>query len=71
VARVSWYPHIGRSPIRMTCELKLDADGLLIVCCWGAFVAAVGFAGLLVTIMRSDEVRGILSDLVRSALSVG
>jgi hypothetical protein len=55
----------------MTCELKLDADGLLIVCCWGAFVAAVGFAGLLVTIMRSDEVRGILSDLVRSALSVG
>jgi Flp pilus assembly pilin Flp len=34
-------------------------------------MAAVGFAGLLVTIMRSDEVRGILSDLVRSALSVG
>ncbi len=34
-------------------------------------MAAVGFAGLLVTIMRSDEVRSILSDLVRSALSVG
>lgn len=34
-------------------------------------MAAVGFAGLLVTIMRSDEVRGVLSDLVRSALSVG
>lgn len=34
-------------------------------------LAAVGFAGVLVTIMRSDEVRGILGDLVRSALSVG
>lgn len=34
-------------------------------------LAAVGFAGVLVTIMRSDEVRGILGDLVRSALSAG
>jgi hypothetical protein len=34
-------------------------------------MAAVGFAGLLVVIMRSDEVRGVLSDLVRSALTVG
>ncbi|MDY0944535.1 DUF4244 domain-containing protein [Frigoribacterium sp. CFBP9039] len=34
-------------------------------------MAAVGFAGLLVVIMRSDEVRGTLSDLVRSALTVG
>lgn len=34
-------------------------------------LAAVGFAGLLVTIMRSDEVRGVLSDLIRTALSVG
>jgi hypothetical protein len=34
-------------------------------------MAAVGFAGLLVVIMRSNEVRGTLSDLVRSALTVG
>lgn len=34
-----------------------------------ATMAAVGFAGLLVVIMRSDEVRTILFDLVRSALS--
>ena len=33
-------------------------------------MAAVAFAGLLVIIMRSDEVRGILTDLVRRALSV-
>ena len=34
-------------------------------------MAAVGFAGLLVVILRSDEVREILTDLVRTALSVG
>jgi Flp pilus assembly pilin Flp len=36
-----------------------------------ATMAAVGFAGLLVVIMRSDEVKTILFDLVRSALSLG
>ena len=35
-----------------------------------AMMAAVAFAGLLVIIMRSDEVRGILFDLVNKALSV-
>lgn len=35
-----------------------------------ATMAAVGFAGLLVVILRSDEVRGILTDLVRHALSI-
>jgi hypothetical protein len=34
-------------------------------------MAAVGFAGLLVVILRSDEVRGILTELVRGALSMG
>lgn len=34
-------------------------------------MAAVGFAGVLLAVMRSDEVRGVLGDLVRSALSVG
>ena len=34
-----------------------------------ATMAAVGFAGLLVVIMRSDEVREILTNLVRSALT--
>ena len=36
-----------------------------------ATMAAVGFAGLLIVILRGDEVRGILTDLVRNALSVG
>ncbi len=34
-----------------------------------ATMAAVGFAGLLVVILRSDEVRGILTDMVRNALA--
>jgi Flp pilus assembly pilin Flp len=36
-----------------------------------ATMAAVAFASLLVVIMQSDEVRGILTDLVRNALTVG
>ena len=34
-----------------------------------ATMAAVGFAGLLVVILRSAEVRGILADLVQRALT--
>ncbi|MCX7520925.1 DUF4244 domain-containing protein [Microbacterium sp. STN6] len=34
-----------------------------------ATMAAVGFAGLLVVILRGDEVKGILTDLVRRALT--
>lgn len=34
-------------------------------------MAAVGLASLLVVILRSDEVRAMLTDLVRNALSTG
>lgn len=34
-------------------------------------LAAVAFAGLLVAILRSDEVRGLLLDVVQRALSFG
>ena len=33
-------------------------------------LAAVGFAGLLVVILKSDEVRSMLLDIVRNALSI-
>ena len=33
-------------------------------------MAAVGFAGLLVVILRSGEVQGILTDLVHRALTI-
>ncbi len=36
-----------------------------------ATMAAVGFAGLLVVIMRSEEVRKLLFDLVAKALTIG
>lgn len=36
-----------------------------------ATMAAVGFAGLLIVILRGDEVRAILTELVRNALTVG
>jgi hypothetical protein len=35
-----------------------------------ATLAAVGFAGLLVFILRSDEVRGFLLTLIRTALAL-
>jgi Flp pilus assembly pilin Flp len=35
-----------------------------------ATLAAVGFAGLLVIILRSDEVRGMLTDVIRHALAI-
>ncbi len=34
-----------------------------------ATLAAVGFAGLLVVILKSDEVRGFLLNVIRTALS--
>lgn len=34
-----------------------------------ATMAAVGFAGLLVVILTSDEIRSVLTDMVNSALT--
>lgn len=36
-----------------------------------ATMAAVGFAGLLVAILKGDEVKAILTDMVRRALTYG
>lgn len=35
-----------------------------------ATIAAAGFAGLLILVLRSDEVRGLLAGLVRTALTL-
>lgn len=51
-------------------RLLLDERGAATAEYAVATMAAVAFAGLLVMIMRSDEVRGILTDLVRRALTV-
>ena len=36
-----------------------------------ATIAAVGFAGLLILVLKSQTVRGLLTGLIESALSVG
>jgi hypothetical protein len=35
-----------------------------------ATIAAVGFAGLLIAVLKSDTVRGLLEGIISSALSV-
>ena len=58
------------SPARRAARLFGDETGAATAEYAIATMAAVAFAGLLVVIMRSDEVRGILTDLVRRALTV-
>lgn len=36
-----------------------------------ATIAAVGFAGLLIVVLKSETVRGLLNGLISTALSVG
>jgi Protein of unknown function (DUF4244) len=36
-----------------------------------ATLAACGFAGLLLVLMRSDQVRGLLLGIIQRALSIG
>jgi hypothetical protein len=35
-----------------------------------ATIAAVGFAGLLIAVLKSDTVRGLLENIISSALSI-
>lgn len=56
--------------MRMLERLVQEEDGAATAEYVIATMAAVGFAGLLVVILRSDEVRGILTDMVQRALTV-
>ncbi|WAC65142.1 DUF4244 domain-containing protein [Agrococcus sp. SL85] len=56
--------------MRMLDRLVHEEDGAATAEYVIATMAAVGFAGLLVVILRSDEVRGILTDMVQRALTV-
>ncbi|RQP11020.1 MAG: DUF4244 domain-containing protein [Microbacteriaceae bacterium] len=55
---------------RITTRMRRD-DGAATAEYAITIMAAVGFAGLLVVIMRSSEVQQILTDLVRNALAFG
>ncbi|MBO1770607.1 DUF4244 domain-containing protein [Agrococcus sp. TF02-05] len=56
--------------MRMLERLVHEEDGAATAEYVIATMAAVGFAGLLVVILRSDEVRAVLTDMVRRALTV-
>ena len=60
----------ARRAARLFAEVNDDETGAATAEYAIATMAAVAFAGLLVVIMRSDEVRGILTDLIRRALTV-
>jgi hypothetical protein len=62
-------PHLPGLPVEVTGFRQRLERGAATAEYAIATMAAVGFAGLLVVIMQSDEVRGILTDLVRSALT--
>jgi Flp pilus assembly pilin Flp len=53
----------------MTRKHTLDETGSATAEYAIATLAAVGFAGLLVVILRSDAVRQMLTDLIQRALS--
>jgi hypothetical protein len=65
----SQQPREGRVGSRLVARLKSDRGAITAEYAI-ATMAAVAFAGLLVLIMRSDEVRAILFNLVSSALSI-
>lgn len=55
--------------MRLIQEITVNDEGAATAEYAIATMAAVGFAGLLVVIMRSDEIRQILFDLIKSALT--
>lgn len=71
--RVGPRPAAARVPSatqeRAGLRLRWDDAGMATAEYAIATVAAAGFAGLLIAILRSDEVRGLLLGIVRGALS--
>jgi len=60
---------MSQRPIRQV-DVTAD-DGMATAEYAIATLAACGFAGLLVVILRSEQVRGLLTGIVERALSVG
>ena len=68
---VQLYPGAGSTrPSIRRCGLLGSQAGMATAEYAIATLAAVGFAGLLVFILRSDEVRGFLLNLIRTALAL-
>ncbi|WP_236593351.1 DUF4244 domain-containing protein [Paenarthrobacter ureafaciens] len=61
----------GRSPVCRMLRRVMDGEAGMATAEYAiATLAAVGLAGLLVVLLRSDEVRGFLLNLIRTALSL-
>lgn len=56
--------------VRATVQERRD-DGMATAEYAIATIAAVGFAGLLIAVLKSEAVKGLLSGLISSALSIG
>ena len=68
---VELYPGSSVTPkARRSPRLRESEGGMATAEYAIATLAAVGFAGLLVFILRSDEVRGFLLNLIRTALAL-
>ena len=68
-----WRSRLSRSRLarfRVTRSRLADDEGSATAEYAIATMAAVGFAGLLVVILRSNEVRAMLLDIIRNALSI-
>jgi threonine/homoserine/homoserine lactone efflux protein len=62
-------PKSVRRPLAILARLRQEEQGAATAEYAVATMAAVGFAGLLVVILRSDAVRAMLTDLVQRALT--
>lgn len=67
---VELHPGAGHTRARRTAGLPGPEAGMATAEYAIATLAAVGLAGLLVFILRSDEVRGFLLTLIRTALAL-
>ena len=67
----TWWRRLRMWWRRLRANLRRSADAGMATAEYAIVtVAAVSFAGLLVVILRSDEVRALLFGIVRGALSV-
>lgn len=58
-------------PIHASRPIRFEADEGAVTAEYAiATIAAVGFAALLVVVLRSDAVRDMLTELIRHALTV-
>ncbi|MGA1835681.1 DUF4244 domain-containing protein [Herbiconiux sp. 11R-BC] len=59
----------GRSAVRRLARALADESGAATAEYAIATLAAVGLAGLLVVVLRGDDVKGLLVDLIHRALT--